>query len=72
MFQRLKRMWTLSKKDEQALKTLESLTPEQLAEVPDATDDKAVFFGEGTQDEFKDQQREDSGMKGWYDRIKNL
>ena len=72
MFQRLKRMWRLSRKDEQALKTLESLTPEQLAEVPDHSDEKTVFFGEGTHEEFKDQEREDSGMKGWYDRIKNL
>ena len=65
-------MWRLSRKDEQALKTLESLTPEQLAEVPDHSDEKVVFFGEGTHEEFEDQQREDSGMKGWYDRIKNL
>jgi len=33
---------------------------------------KAVFLGEGTQEEFIDQERKDSGLKGWYDRLRNL
>jgi len=33
---------------------------------------EVAFFGEGTHEEFVNQEREESGMKGWYDRIKNL
>lgn len=75
MFKRLRKLWTLSKKDPKALELLETMTPEQIALVPDEPvegDGKAVFFGEGTQEEFIDQQREDKGMKPWYDRLKNL
>jgi len=73
MIKRLIRMYQLSKKDPKALKVLENLTEEQLAIVPDeAPAEKAEFFGEGTDDEYKEQKDEDSGMKPWFDRIKNL
>jgi len=72
MFKRIRNMWQLSRKDPAALKTLENLTPEQLAEVPEVPDGQAVYFGEGTKEEFKEQERKDSGMKGWYDRLRNL
>lgn len=67
-------MWVLSKKDPKALKVLEDLTAEQLAVVPDANegDGKAVFFGEPTEKELLDFQREEDGTKPWYDRLKNL
>ncbi len=35
-------------------------------------DGKAVFFGEGTQEEWEEQKKEDDGTKPWYDRIKKL
>lgn len=35
-------------------------------------DGKAVFIGPGTEQEYKDQQNADSGMAGWYERLKNL
>ncbi len=35
-------------------------------------DGKAEFLGEGTEEEFIEQQREDKGEKPWYDRLKNL
>ena len=66
-------MWNLSKKDAKALEVLEKLTPEQLAEVPDAKgNNKAVFISEGTEEDFIEQERKDSGLSGWYDRIRNL
>ena len=77
MFQRLKTIWRLSKvKNIQDADYLYASNSEEgkriisVNEIP--SDDQTVFFGEGTHDEFEDQQREDSGMKGWYDRIKNL
>ena len=72
IFKRVKTLWNLSRKDETALKTLESLTPDQLAEVPERGDGKAVFFSEGTEEEFLEQERKDSGMSGWYRRLRNL
>lgn len=38
----------------------------------DLGDGKAEFLGDGTQEEFLDQQRADEGSKGWYDRLKRL
>lgn len=32
-------------------------------------DGQAVFLGEGTHEEFVDQERADKGEKHWYDRI---
>lgn len=32
-------------------------------------DGQAAFLGAGTHEEFIDQQREDKGLKPWYDRI---
>lgn len=72
MLKRIKRMIELSRKDPKALEVLENLTPEQLAEVPDAGDGKAVFFGEGTEEEFKEFQKVEDGTAPWYERLKNL
>lgn len=74
MFKRLKKLIALSKKDPEALKVLESLTVDQLALVPEENlgDGKAVFIGEGTHDDFLEQEKEDTGMKPWYERLKNL
>jgi len=69
MLNRFKRLWKLSKKD---MKVLEKLTPEQIEEIPDAPNGKAVFFGEGTEEEYDELQKEDSGMSGWYKRIRGL
>jgi len=74
MIKRIKRLLALSKKDPEALKVLEGLTEDQLKAVPDVIegDGKAVFFSEGSPAEFEDQVKSDNGLKGWYDRMKNL
>jgi hypothetical protein len=32
----------------------------------------AVYFSEGTEEEFIEEERKNSGMSGWYRRIRNL
>lgn len=72
MFKRIRQMWRLSNKDEEVLERLETLTPEEINAIPDKGNGKAVFLGEGTQEEFVEQERKDAGLAGWYKRIKNL
>jgi len=75
MIKKIKRLIALAKKDPKALAILESLSEEQLKAVPDVSDEgdgKAVFFGEGTHEEFEELQKSDKGLKSWYDRLKNL
>lgn len=63
MLKRIKRMYELSKKDPKAL---DELTDEQIASLPGEGDGKAEFFGEGTEAEWKEQEREDKGLKGIF------
>lgn len=72
IYKRIKRYWELTNKDPKALEKFESLTEEEIAFIPEISDEKAVFFGNGTEEEFKEIQKEDSGMKAWYERLKNL
>lgn len=74
MFKRIRRIVELSRKDPEILDKYEKLTPEEIADIPNASkgDGKAVFFGEGSTEEFVDQERKDKGLKGWYDRLKQL
>jgi len=66
MFKRLKRLYQLSKKDPKVIEKLEGLSEEQMAIIPDEVDGKAEFLGSGTEQEFKDQQKEDKGLKGIF------
>lgn len=64
MLKRLRRLIALSKKDPNALKKLEGLTDEQMAIIPEVGNGKAEFFGPGTEEEFKEQERKDKfGVK---------
>lgn len=65
-------MWDLSKKDQRILKELEHLTPEEIGKLPDVGDGKAVFFDEGSHEEYEELLKEDKGLSGWYKRIRNL
>jgi len=46
MFKRLKRLYELSKKDSEVLDVYDTLTPEEIKDIPDASkgDGKAVFL----------------------------
>lgn len=59
MLNRIKRLIKLSKKDPKAL---ERLTDKELEAVPEAGDGKAVFFGQGTQQEWDDEQKARKGL----------
>lgn len=72
MLKRIKRLWKLTNKDEKALKQLEELSDEQIDLIPDENYEDGVFFGEGTQEEYDQLEKEDSGMSGWYKRLRNL
>jgi len=67
MFQRIKNLIALSRKDPQALEE----AMQKIEELPDANDSGA-FLGEGTHEEFVKQQQEDEGMSAWYERLKRL
>lgn len=62
LFKRTKRIWQLSQKDYQRI---DILTDAQLEEIPDE-EQKAVFFGEGTHEEFEENERERKGFKGIF------
>lgn len=68
MLNRLKRLWKLSKKD---TKLIDSIPENVIDYLPDE-ESKAVFIGQGTNEEFEDLKREESGLKAWYDRLKKL
>lgn len=59
-------MWQLSNKDPKAVEKALSLTKEDLDYMPEIGDSGAVFFGEGTEKEFKEQEKADKGMKGIF------
>ena len=56
-------MWELSKKNPEYLNTI---TKEQIEAIPNRGDGKAVFFGEGTEEEWKEEERERKGFKGIF------
>lgn len=75
ILKRIKRIIELSKKDAKALEMFESLTPKQIKEIPEEKiegDGNAVFFSQGTEQDFLEFEREEKGLKGWYERLKNL
>lgn len=62
MFQRLRKIIKLSKKDPDEV---ERLLDSQVDGLPDE-DTKAVFLGQGTEDEYKEQEKQDKGLKGIF------
>lgn len=69
MINRFKKLWKLSRKNS---KDIESLTNERIDGLPDEGDGKAIYFGEGSSDEFSDLQKEENGLAEWYERMKKL
>lgn len=75
MFKKIRRLWNLASQDNPInLENLKNLKPGETIwnTFEPKGDGNAVFFGEGTEEEFLEQQRNDKGLKGWYDRLKNL
>ena len=63
MFKRLKRIIELSKKDPEILS---KLTEEEITSIPEIGDGKAVFFDEGYEKEFEEQEKKDKGLWGIF------
>lgn len=61
-----------SKLSSESLKIFDEIMKSSTTGSVEEGDGNAVFFGEGSHDEFLEQEKEDKGLKGWYDRIKNL
>lgn len=56
---------------DESIPLVDTLRRHRLIEEP-IGDGNAVFLGDGTHEEFIDQEREDKGTKSWYDRLKRL
>lgn len=63
IFERLTKAWKLATKDQEKL---DALTTEQIDAMPDMGDGKAVFLGEGSEEDYKEQEKEDKGLKGIF------
>jgi len=68
MLARIVRAWKLSKKEPEALEQAMSVSDT----IPEIGDGGGAFLGEGTHEEFLQQQREDEGMAPWYKRLERL
>lgn len=69
MLNRLKRAWKLSGKQPDII---EALTMDQINALPELGDGKAEFLGDGSHEEFIEQERADAGTDAWYKRIDRL
>ncbi len=63
MLKRLRRMWNLSQKDPEILN---NLTEEQINQIPNVGDGKAEFIPQGSEEEFKQFENEEKGIKGIF------
>lgn len=63
IFKRANKIWKLSKKDS---KLIDNLSEESIDKIPDEGDGNAVYFGEGTQEEFKEFEKDSKGLKGIF------
>lgn len=74
LFKRIKNLWSLSRMhvENEYVYDIEKGYVPFTRLVEDLGDGGAEFIGEGSHDEFIEQEREETGMKGWYDRLKRL
>lgn len=63
MLNRLKKAWMLAAKEPEAIA---KLTKEQIQQLPNIGDGNAVFFSEGSEEDFREDEREDKGLKGLF------
>lgn len=68
---RLHKLWKLSKKDERKLALMLEIPDVVLKQIPDdVPDEPGAFFPEASVKDHKDMEDEESGMKAWYERLK--
>lgn len=67
---RIKNLWSVSEHgsaaDNQLREALKDAGPNIPAPTEDLGDGKAEFIGEGTEADFKEQEKEDAGLKGIF------
>lgn len=67
MFKRIRNLWNLSEYKPTITNVVDSLDGrQQITLEKDSPKVKAEFFGEGTEKEFKDLEKEDKGFKGIF------
>lgn len=59
----MKKLWKLSKKDP---KKVDELLDDKIEALSDEGDGKAIFIGQGSEEEFRKQKDEDRGLKGIF------
>lgn len=69
MLKRIKKLWDISNAPKERIDSLYEDIKENERLMGDG---KAVFLGDATEKELEEFEKEESGMKGWYDRLKNL
>jgi len=65
MLKRIKKLWKIANKEEKEIEQLLSIPEKQL-------NNKSSYFFNGTDEEFKEFQNEQSGMSKWIKRLKDL
>ena len=71
ILRRVKQAWRLSRLPDEVISTTPNIA-DLLVKEAELGDGKAEFIGEGTHDDFVEQQRTDDGTKPWYERLKRL
>ena len=61
----LRRLWTLAKKDETVMDEFMKLSSKEIMELPDE-ETKAIFISQGSNEEFKEYENEQKGIKGIF------
>jgi len=70
----MKRILALSRKDPDELQALLDMPKALLNTIPDSDEEEVVgeFFSEGSIEDHKRQEDEDSGVAEWLDRIRKM
>lgn len=68
---RVKKFWDLSKKEPEKVEALlnDQKIQDLVDKLPDALDGKAVFLSEGTEEEYKEFEEEQSGITAFLKKV---
>lgn len=71
MFKKIQRLWNLTRKDPKQLDALLNAPESVVNSIPDE-EVKGEYFPLATEKDYQEYQAEQSGMKAWLDRLKNM
>jgi len=80
MFNKIKKAWVIANQSEELINSLKKAIDENaesrnfapIFNPKELNDGKAEFFGEPTEQDILDHERELNGSLAWYKRLKNL